>query len=118
SGRVYVERRGGPGVPELTLRERALIAETGLVTAVVVIDRTSGAVVRGPEFTARGISVPDEGALHADLRREVLQALEGLSPLLRSDAATVQEEVRLAVRRAYKRSTERKPVVLPLVIEL
>jgi len=118
SGRVYVERRGGPDVPELTLRERALIAETGLVTAVVVIDRTSGAVVRGPEITARGINVPDEARLHADVRSEVLAALDRLSPLLRSDAATVQEEVRLAVRRAYKRSTERKPVVLPLVIEL
>ena len=118
SGRVYVERRGGPDVPELTLRERALIAETGLVTAVVVIDRTTGAVVRGPEISARGINVPDEARLQADLRTEVLTALEKMSPLLRSDAATVQEEVRLAVRRAYKRSTERKPVVLPLVIEL
>lgn len=118
SGRVYVERRGGPGVPELTLRERALIAETGLVTAVVVIDRASGAVVRGPEITARGINVPDEARLLADVRHEVLAALETLSPLLRSDTPSVQEEVRLAVRRAYKRSTERKPVVLPLVIEL
>ncbi|WP_373047677.1 ribonuclease J [Vulgatibacter sp.] len=118
SGRVYVERRGGPDVPELTLRERALIAETGLVTAVVVIDRATGAVVRGPEITARGINVPDEARLQADLRHEVLTALEAMSPLLRSDTATVQEEVRLAVRRAYKRSSERKPVVLPLVIEL
>lgn len=118
SGRVYVEDRGGPGVPELTLRERALIAETGLVTAVVVLDRTSGAILRGPEVIARGISVPDEQRLQRDVHAEVLAALEGLSPLLRRDTATVQEEVRLAVRRAYKRSTERKPVVLPLVIEL
>lgn len=118
SGRVYVERRGGPDVPELTLRERALIAETGLVTAVVVIDRSTGAVVRGPEITARGVSVPDEAALQADVRAEVLRALDGLTPMMRSDTATVQEEVRRAVRRAYKRATERKPVVLPLVIEL
>ncbi|AKU89626.1 ribonuclease J [Vulgatibacter incomptus] len=118
SGRVYVDRRGGPDVPELTLRERALIAETGLVTAVVVIDRSTGALVRGPELTARGIAVPDEAALLADVRREVHAAVESLSPVLRGDTTLVQEEVRRAVRRAYKRSTERKPVVLPLVIEL
>jgi len=118
SGRVYVDRRGGPDVPELVLRERALIAETGLVTAVVVIDRASGAVVRGPEITARGTAVPDEEALLGDVRREVHDALGALTPALRVDPGTVQEEVRRAVRRAYKRRTERKPVVLPLVIEL
>jgi len=118
SGRVYVDRRGGPDVPELILRERSLIAETGLVTAVVVIDQASGALLRGPEITAKGIAVPDPDALLADLRREVSTALDSLSPLLRSDTTLVQEEVRLAVRRAYKRSTERKPVVLPLVIVL
>ncbi|HEY0839099.1 MAG TPA: ribonuclease J [Vulgatibacter sp.] len=117
-GRVYVDRRGGPDVPELVLRERALIAETGLVTAVVVIDRDSGALVRGPEITARGTAVPDEEALLADVRREVHAALDALTPALRAQAGTVQEEVRRAVRRAYKRRTEGKPVVLPLVIEL
>lgn len=118
SGRTYVDRRGGPDVPELTLRERALIAETGLVTAVVVIDKSTGAVVRGPEITARGVSVPDEEALQASIRQEVRSALDALIPQLRRDTATVQEEVRRAVRRAYKRATERRPVVLPLVIEL
>ncbi|HWV39046.1 MAG TPA: ribonuclease J [Vulgatibacter sp.] len=118
SGRVYVDRRGGPDVPELVLRERALIAETGLVTAVVVLDRASGALVRGPEITARGTAVPDEEELLADVRREVHDALGALGPALRADPGTVQEEVRRAVRRAYKRRTERKPVVLPLVIEL
>jgi len=118
SGRVYVDRRGGPDVPELVLRERALIAETGLVTAVVVLDRASGALVRGPEITARGTAVPDEEALLADVRREVQDALAALTPALRADPGSVQEEVRRAVRRAYKRRTERKPVVLPLVIEL
>lgn len=118
SGRVYVDRRGGPDVPELVLRERALIAETGIVTAVVVIDRGTGAVVRGPEITARGTAVPDEEALLADVRREVHSALDALTPVLRADPGMVQEEVRRAVRRAYKRRTERKPVVLPLVIEL
>ncbi len=117
-GRVYVDRRGGPDVPELILRERAMIAETGLVTAVVVVERATGAILRGPEITARGVAVPDQAALLEDVRREVLAALEALTPRLRGEPATVQEEVRRAVRRAYKRSTERRPVVLPLVIEL
>lgn len=116
AGRVYVDRPGGPDVPELTLRERTLMAETGLVTAVVVVDRATGAVLRGPELTARGIAAAD--ALLDEARREVLEALNALAAPLRTDTATVQEEVRRAVRRAFRKASDRKPVVLPVVIEL
>jgi ribonuclease J len=116
AGRVYVDRPGGPDVPELTLRERTLMAETGLVTAVVVVDRATGAVLRGPELTARGIAAGD--AVFDDARREVLESLEALGGPLRTDTATVQEEVRRAVRRAFRKASDRKPVVLPVVIEL
>ena len=118
SGRVYVESRAGPDVPALVLRERSLLAETGLAIVVLVIDKKSGEVVRGPELTARGLALPDEAALLPELRREVLNTLATLAPGTRADAGAVQEEVRRAVRRVFKRLASKPPVVLPVVIEL
>lgn len=118
TGRVYVESRAGPDVPALVLRERSLLAETGLAIVVLVIDRTTGEVVRGPELTARGLALPDEATLLPELRREVLNTLATLAPGTRADAGAVQEELRRAVRRVFKRLASKPPVVLPLVIEL
>ncbi len=116
AGRLYVESRTGPDVSELVLKERSLLAETGLVTAVLVLDGKPGGLVREPELSVRGLAA--DASTLAEARREVVQAVEALPAAMRRDVATVQEQIRLAVRRAWKRSTERKPVVLPVVIEL
>jgi hypothetical protein len=50
-------------------------------------------------------------------RREILTALEGVNPESRTDPAEVKEEVRKALRRYFRR-LERRPVVLPFVLEM
>ena len=73
-------------------------------------------MVRGPEFFAKGVAGFD-GAEDA-LRREALAALDELSPQARADVAEVQEALRLAVRRWFRRESGRKPSVLPVVLQL
>jgi ribonuclease J len=48
----------------------------------------------------------------------VLRSIEELSPRARADVAEVQEALRLAVRRFFRRTTGKKPSVLPVVLEL
>ncbi|ABC79872.1 ribonuclease J [Anaeromyxobacter dehalogenans] len=118
TGRVYTDRDAllGADMGALVVRDRRLLAETGLCIAVLAIERTTGAVVRGPELFARGVA-GFEGA-EEELRGEVLAALAELSPQARTDPAEVQEAVRLAVRRFFRRTTGKKPPVLPVVLEL
>ncbi len=117
-GRVYGDRDAllGEGIGALVVRDRRLLAEGGLCIAVLAVDRATGAVVRGPDLFGVGVAGLD-GA-EVEIRAEALRAVEELSGPARTDAAEVQEALRAAVRRWFRRATGRRPAVLPVVLEL
>jgi ribonuclease J len=117
-GRVYTDRDAllGADIGALVVKDRRLLAESGLVIAVLAVERATGAVVRGPELFARGVA-GFEGA-EEEIRGEALRALEELSGPARADVAEVQEALRAALRRWFRRATGKKPTVLPVVLEL
>ncbi len=117
-GRVYTDRDAllGADIGALVVKDRRLLAEAGLCIAVLAVEKSTGAIVRGPELFAKGVA-GFEGA-EEELRGEALRALEELSPQSRADALEVQEALRVAVRRWFRRTTGRKPTVLPVVLEL
>ena len=84
--------------------------------AVLAIERSTGAVVRGPDLFAKGVA-GFEGA-EDEIRAEALRALEGMSGPARADVAEVQETLRVAVRRWFRRAVGKRPTVLPVVLEL
>src|SRR5512145_3179715 len=98
-GRVYTDRDEllGADIGALVVKDRRLLAEAGLVIAVLAVERATGAVVRGPELFAKGVA-GFEGAEEA-IRGEALRAIEELSPTARADVALVQEAVRVSIRR-------------------
>jgi ribonuclease J len=118
TGRVYLDRDAGEGafVEELAVRDRRLLAETGLVVAVLMLDRASGAVVRGPELFGKGVSGLDEA--DREIRAEALRSVQEMTPQARANVAEVQEVLRLAVRRWFRKEGAKKPSVLPVVLEL
>jgi ribonuclease J len=117
-GRVYTSRDAlaAGEVGALVVRDRRLLAEAGLCIAVLAIERATGAVVRGPELFARGVA-GFEGA-EDEIRGEALRAIEELSGPARADVAEVQEALRVAVRRWFRRAVGKRPTVLPVVLEL
>jgi ribonuclease J len=108
---------GGGDVGTETLKERQKLGQMGLVVAVVVLDRSTGALVNGPTLHGRGLTDTEMGLLPraGNLCREML--LE-LSPAVRSDDALVKEELTRGVRRTFKESTQKRPTVLPVVVKL
>lgn len=118
TGRVYCDREnlGAGEVGSLVIRDRRLLAEAGLVIAVLAVEKATGATVRGPELFAVGVA-GFEGA-EAELRGEALRALEELTPAARGATAEAQEAVRGALRRWFRRETGKRPTVLPIVLEL
>jgi ribonuclease J len=117
-GRIYTDRDEllGQDIGALVVKDRRLLAEAGLLIAVLAVERASGAVVRGPELFAKGVTGFD-GAEEA-IRGEALRAIEELSPTARADVAEVQEAVRVSIRRWFRREVGRRPSVLPVVLEL
>jgi ribonuclease J len=118
AGRVFVDGTGVGEVEKVVLRDRRHLSEGGLVLAVVAIAQHSGDVIAGPDLTMRGIVAEEaSGEVMEGARSEVLAALAAVNPESRTDPAEVKEEVRKALRRYFKR-LERRPVILPFVLEM
>ena len=118
TGRIYLDSRGAfADVGELTLRDRQLLADSGMLVCLCVLDRKSGALLRDPELLGRGVAGLDDARL-AQARGAAMEALEELAPAQRTDHASVEEALRRGVRSVFKRGFEKRPMVLPVVIEM
>ncbi|WP_438000955.1 ribonuclease J [Sorangium sp. So ce185] len=119
SGRVWLDARGGLDVSELVLREREQISDQGLVMVLVVADRKTGEVLRGPELLGRGVAHFEEGGpLFAAALESARDALAALSPAARTLAPALEDALSRGVRRVFRREASRRPAVLPLAVLL
>jgi ribonuclease J len=118
AGRIYLDSRGAfADVGEVALRDRKLLADSGMLVCLCVLDRKSGALLREPELLGRGVAGLDDSRIE-QARRAALAALDELLPAQRTDHASVEEALRLAVRSVFKKGFEKRPMVLPIVIEM
>jgi ribonuclease J len=116
--RVLVDGKGVGDVGPVVLRDRQLLAEDGMVVVAVTVDRASGVLVAGPEIVSRGwvYEREAEGVLE-DARAAVREALAEPreAPLGREALITL---LRATLRRFITQRYDRKPVVLPVVLEV
>ena len=118
AGRLYLDARGAlADVGEVALRDRQLLAETGMLVCLCVVDRKSGQVLRGPELFGKGVAGLDDARL-ARAAQAALEALAALAPAQRTDHGLVEDALRRGVRSVWKRGVEKRPMVLPVVIEM
>jgi ribonuclease J len=93
------------------------MAEAGMVIVAVGLDRAGG-VTAGPEILARGFAHQGEeaDALFAEVRRLILEAIRGSRLEERRDRALVQQKMRGVVRRVIQKAVDRRPAVVPIVL--
>nr|WP_320048804.1 ribonuclease J [uncultured Desulfuromonas sp.] len=118
-GRVLVDGKGVGDVGMMELRDRHRLARHGTVMAVLAVSRSKGAVVQGPELVSRGcLPEPDGEALLAEAADQVraMLAEHHLSSL--TDWDDVRIEIRQTLTRFFKRRLQRRPLVLPIIIQL
>jgi ribonuclease J len=119
AGRVFVDGKGIGDISDIVLRDRRHLSQDGLLLAVLAVDQHSGELIAGPDFVARGVFAEDEQARHFDEARTVVrEALGAIAPESRTDSLEVKEEVRKALRRYLSKTLDRRPVVLPFVLEM
>jgi len=118
AGRVLVDGKGVGDVGPVVLRDRELLAEEGMVAVAITIDR-DGAVVAGPSIASRGVVyVKENEALIEELRAAVAQAVAAMELVERRDREALSARLRLTVRQFVNQRFQRKPVVLPMILEV
>jgi ribonuclease J len=117
-GRVFVDGKGVGDVEDVVIRDRRHLSEDGMVLAIMAIHQQSGEIVAGPDLVSRGFMRNEEGEeILEQARKVVLDILSGMNRETRTDPAELQDEVRKALRRYFRKRLDRHPVVLPYIIE-
>jgi ribonuclease J len=119
AGRVLVDGKILDGVEEVVLRDRRQLSEDGIVIVVLVMSLQSGQIIGGPDFVSRGFVHVDESEdLLSEAKERVNEAIRSLNAEERAEQDTVQEAARLALRRFFTKRTDRRPLILPVIIEV
>src|SRR5438094_493705 len=118
TGRVLVDGTGIGDIGAVVLRDRQILADDGVIAVALTFDR-SGTVVAGPEIASRGVVyVKENEALLEDMKAAVRAALAARDPSDPWDRDAVAARVRTAVRQLVNQRVQRKPVVLPIILEV
>jgi ribonuclease J len=119
AGRILLDRGGTTEVEDVVVRDRRHLSAEGIVVPIVVVDRETGRLESAPEIVTRGVVDEQEGAsLIAEAELALANAMEGRPREERRDLALTRERVRLELRRFFRRRVQRRPMVIPVVMEV
>jgi len=117
AGRVLVDGKGIGDIGAVVLRDRQILAEDGVIAVAVTFDR--GALVAGPDIASRGVVyVKENEPFLEDIRVAVRAALAERDPLEPWDRDAIVGRIRSAVRQLVNQRVQRKPIVLPIILEV
>jgi len=119
AGAVFVDGEIRDEIDGVVLRDRRILADDGMISVTVLLSQHEGKLLNAPELVARGV-------LHEDVSEDVLaragaalqQFLENMDRELLADLDVTREEVRLFLRRWCRKHIGRRPMVLPVVLEI
>jgi ribonuclease J len=117
-GRILVDGSLAGEIGDEVLRDRRHLAEDGLVVPVVAINQQTGALEGVPEFITRGFVVEQGQDLLADGARILADVIEQADVEERTDRGVMQERLRTELRRYFRKRSGRRPLVLPVILEI
>ncbi len=119
TGRVFIDGTRMGEIGDEVLRDRRHLAGDGLVVAVVSINGKTGATEQRPEIITRGLAVDARhDAMMKDAPDMLVRAVESATQEERTDPGLMKERIRLEMQRFFKKRAGRRPLVLPVVLEV
>jgi ribonuclease J len=116
AGYVYVDGLSVGDVTESSLKDRRILGEEGIVSVFVVVDASSGKLVGGPHVQARGSGIDD--AAFAAVIPQIEESLARAAQDGVAEAHQLQQLVRRAIGRWVSDTYRRRPMILPVVVEV
>jgi ribonuclease J len=118
-GNVMVDGSGVGDVGEAVLRDRKHLAGDGIMMVVVTVDAEEARVVAGPDLISRGVFyLPESGELVDELKAKLTAILEDCSVEGIRDIGNVKEHIKSGLSKAVFEKSRRRPIVIPVVMEV
>lgn len=118
SGRVFIDHTSGE-VAEIVVRDRKHLAEDGFVIAVAAVNGNTGALARDPEIITRGlVHVEESGEMLAEVRDLLVAMFAETSNEEARNADLMRDKMRAILKRYFRKKFDRRPMILPVVLEM
>ena len=118
-GKVFVDGIGVGDVGNIVLRDRKHLAEDGVIIVVATIDPITGMIVSGPDVISRGfVYVKDNEELMNEARRVVLERMQRSLSRGMKDWGTLKNDMREELQHFITAKTKRRPMILPILMDI
>lgn len=119
SGRVFVDGKGIGDVGSIVLRDRQHLGMDGVIIVLLGIEKNTAKVVTGPEIISRGFVYEEESKeILEELKRLVIALLDEMEPEAKQEWIVIKERVTAGLKRYIKKRMERRPMIIPVIIEV
>jgi len=117
-GNVFVDGLGVGDIGQIVLRDRQVLAQDGILMAVLTVDKETGQPLAGPDIVSRGfVYMRDAEELLESARERILESFIGLNGHA-SDWAFVKDKIKHTLSEFLYEKTHRRPMILPVVMEV
>lgn len=118
-GDVMVDGLGVGDVGNIVLRDRHILAEEGIIIVVLTLDGESGQVLAGPDIVSRGfVYVRDAGDLMDDAQSVLNHTMDVLMDRGVTDWGKIKQEIKDALGGFVWKETKRRPMIIPIIMEV
>ncbi|OCA97132.1 ribonuclease J [Clostridium beijerinckii] len=118
-GRVLVDGMGVGDIGSMVLRDRKNLAENGIITVVIAIDIRNKIIISGPDIVSRGfVYVRNSEELIDEVRNIVTNVVEKCLDRNITQWAEIKNGIRREVDNYVYTKMKRKPMILPVIVEL
>ena len=117
-GRICIDSGSRTDVVEdLVMKDRRHLSEDGFVMPIIAISKLTGKVEAAPEIVTRGFA-PGENGVIERAREIVMETLDSSSAEEKADYGVIKEKIRTDLKRYISRQTQRRPLIMPVILEI
>ncbi|MFA6427725.1 MAG: ribonuclease J [Candidatus Magasanikbacteria bacterium] len=116
---VFVDGLGVSDTQNIVLRDRQVLAGDGMVVVIATVDSKKGTLIQNPDIISRGfVFLKDNKELIEDIRHKVKHLVIQSDPLSWADTNQIKNDIREKIGQFIFSKTEKRPMILPVVIEV
>jgi ribonuclease J len=116
---IMVDGLGVGDVSEIVLRDRQLLAADGMIVVIATVEKKTGKILGNPDIISRGfVYLKENKEMIDEVRHHVKKTVQDHDPLSQADEYEIKNKIRESVGQLILQRTQRRPMVLPVVIEV